>query len=190
MDVQDQANYNYGIKICTQNEQFFYNYMMTIWHGTQSLATAVVQVVASAGQHWVKKHCGVVCFVKDNVKRSYFFRLYCPERQTLLWEHELYNQFEYRRPRRYFHTFESDVGSRWLNRFYSSVIYLTHYYLVMPSFAPSFTYFSWSFGCAQFETNPVSYCNWYHQIIKLCRVVNLKEVVGLLRIICAFHQLI
>ena len=37
-------------------------------------------------------------------------RVFCIERLTLLWEQELYNQFEYKNPRPYFHTFEGDVS--------------------------------------------------------------------------------
>ena len=79
----------------------------------QSMASAVVQVCfadpPNRGQ-WNKRHCGVLCFIKDNNKRSYFFRVYCLDRQSILWEQELYSSFEYCAPRPYFHTFEGDVS--------------------------------------------------------------------------------
>ena len=81
------------------------------------MASAVVQVLLSEqGNYsrtalWNKHYCGVLCFVKDNVKKSYFFRVYCMDRLTLLWEQELYSTFQYRAPRPYFHTFEGDVSS-------------------------------------------------------------------------------
>ena len=79
----------------------------------QSIATAVVQVLYPSPpsySQWNKRHCGVLCFIKDNVKRSYFFRIFCLTKQELLWEQELYNSFEYHAPRPYFHTFEGDVS--------------------------------------------------------------------------------
>jgi len=80
----------------------------------QSIASAVVQVLYPSPpsySQWNKRHCGVLCFIKDNVKRSYFFRIYCLAKQELLWEQELYNSFEYLSPRPYFHTFEGDVSN-------------------------------------------------------------------------------
>ncbi|XP_067908466.1 actin nucleation-promoting factor WAS-like isoform X3 [Heterodontus francisci] len=76
-----------------------------------SLSSAVVQlyVAAPGAQHrWVKQYCGVVCFVKDNPKRSYFIRLYNLKECRIVWEQELYIQFQYSAPRPYFHTFTAD----------------------------------------------------------------------------------
>lgn len=46
--------------------------------------------------------------IRDNPKRSYFFRLYCLQRRAMLWEHEVYNSLEYHAPLPYFHTFEAE----------------------------------------------------------------------------------
>ncbi|KAJ7999181.1 hypothetical protein DPEC_G00212740 [Dallia pectoralis] len=59
---------------------------------------------------WRCVGCGVVCLVKDLSQYSYFLRLYSVKRAKLLWEQELYNQFEYSAPRPYFHTFPADSG--------------------------------------------------------------------------------
>lgn len=59
---------------------------------------------------WVKRHTGVLCFVKDGMKRSYFFRIYCPLKKTLIWEHEIYNEIKYLCVRSFFHTFEGEVS--------------------------------------------------------------------------------
>uniref|UniRef100_S4RFJ4 Uncharacterized protein n=1 Tax=Petromyzon marinus TaxID=7757 RepID=S4RFJ4_PETMA len=81
-----------------------------------SMATAVVQVFFSENGVWQKRHCGVVCFVKDNPRRSYFIRVY-EMRDTghLCYEQELYNKFEYKQPRPFFHTFLGDKCQVGLN---------------------------------------------------------------------------
>uniref|UniRef100_A0A1B6MIX4 WH1 domain-containing protein n=2 Tax=Graphocephala atropunctata TaxID=36148 RepID=A0A1B6MIX4_9HEMI len=76
----------------------------------ESLATTVVQVfVTNAPEHcdWSKLDAGVLCLVKDHLKRSYYFRLYCPERRCMVWEHEVYNSMQYNAPRPFLHTFEA-----------------------------------------------------------------------------------
>lgn len=100
----------------------------------KSLASAVVQVYFAdppGRNQWNKRYCGIICFIKDNIKRSYFLRgkhlyhsfwfkkipsikliffsVFCMDSQTILWEQELYSTFEYLAPRPYFHTFEGDV---------------------------------------------------------------------------------
>lgn len=77
------------------------------------MASAVVQVCFADPPNrstWNKRHCGVVCFIKDNIKRSYFLRVFCLDRQSAIWEQELYSSFDYCAPRPYFHTFEGDVS--------------------------------------------------------------------------------
>jgi len=79
-----------------------------------SLATAVVQIYmsdsASGHAKWNKRSCGVVCLVKDNPKRSYFIRVLDMDRKVVVFDQEIYNQFRYRSPRPYFHTFEAEDG--------------------------------------------------------------------------------
>jgi len=81
----------------------------------QALATAVVQVFYSEGTRWNKRHCGVACFVKDNVRRSYFIRVYDMDHKSLVFDQEIYNQFRYKAPRSNFHTFEGDEAQIGLN---------------------------------------------------------------------------
>ena len=64
---------------------------------------------------WNKRSCGVVCLVKDNPKRSYFIRVLDFDRKTVVFDQEIYNQFRYRSPRAYFHTFEAENGQVGLN---------------------------------------------------------------------------
>ncbi|KAJ8977843.1 hypothetical protein NQ317_007971 [Molorchus minor] len=64
----------------------------------QSLCTAVVQLYYTQPPYhsdWLKKGTGVLCFIKDNTKRNFFFRLYCLRQNTKLWEQEMYNNIEY-----------------------------------------------------------------------------------------------
>ena len=64
---------------------------------------------------WNKRSCGVVCLVKDNPKRSYFIRVTDMDRKLVVFDQEIYNQFRYRSPRPYFHTFEAEDGQVGLN---------------------------------------------------------------------------
>ncbi|XP_041093067.1 wiskott-Aldrich syndrome protein homolog [Polyodon spathula] len=76
-----------------------------------SLVSTVVQLcmaLPNSRDRWSRQHCGVVCFVKDNPKRSFFIRLYDLTEGTLIWEQELYNQFEYCARFPFFHTFSGD----------------------------------------------------------------------------------
>ncbi|XP_067685165.1 actin nucleation-promoting factor WASL-like isoform X1 [Haliotis asinina] len=86
--------------------------------GCTTLSSGVVQLYLSDSPdklRWNKRSAGVVTFVKDNTKRSYFIRVYDIRKQQLLWEQELYNQFRYKCPREYFHTFEADQSQAGLN---------------------------------------------------------------------------
>ena len=59
----------------------------------QTLATTVVQVYRSEvpghSYRWNKRTCGVVCFVKDNLKRSYYIRVFDMDRQALVFDQEI-----------------------------------------------------------------------------------------------------
>lgn len=77
----------------------------------QTMATTVVELYTTGGPsggEWHHKETGVLCFVKDSAKRSYFFRVYCPVKRKLLWEHEVYNNFEYLTPTPFLHSFEAE----------------------------------------------------------------------------------
>ncbi|XP_071155117.1 actin nucleation-promoting factor WASL-like isoform X3 [Mytilus edulis] len=93
--------------------------------GCVTLASGVCQLYTAdppSRQRWSKRFCGVVCFVKDNPKRSYYIRLYdiklggsYDRKDAVIWEQEIYNQFKYKAPREYFHTFEADEVQAGLN---------------------------------------------------------------------------
>lgn len=59
-----------------------------------SMATAVVQLVTTqppSHARWQLQHTGALCLTRDNQRRSYYLQLYGVD--TLLWEHELYQDF-------------------------------------------------------------------------------------------------
>ncbi|XP_046409601.1 neural Wiskott-Aldrich syndrome protein-like [Neodiprion fabricii] len=77
----------------------------------QCLAAGVIQLyVTESPSHrdWIKRDTGVITLIKDNPRRSYFFRLYCLRRNAMLWEHEVYNSMDYKAPMSHFHTFEGE----------------------------------------------------------------------------------
>lgn len=78
-----------------------------------NMVMSVVQVFQTTPPDhgsWKKQDAGVLVLVKDNGKRSYFFRLYCLTRRALVWEHELYSNMEqhYNTPKPFFHMFEAE----------------------------------------------------------------------------------
>lgn len=86
--------------------------------GCLTLATGVVQLYTAdppMRQRWSKRVTGIACFIKDNQKRSYFIRVYDIKQRQCVWEQEIYNQFRYKSPRDYFHTFEAEESQAGLN---------------------------------------------------------------------------
>ncbi|KPP66774.1 hypothetical protein Z043_114692, partial [Scleropages formosus] len=77
----------------------------------QTLATAVVQLFMALPHsplEWNLQHCGVLCFVKDNPRRSYFIRLFDIKEGKQIWEQEVYNQMTYSSSHTFFHMFPAD----------------------------------------------------------------------------------
>ncbi|KAI5734706.1 hypothetical protein M8J77_009712 [Diaphorina citri] len=77
----------------------------------QALSTTVIQLFTTDGPNdneWHKRCFGILCLVKDNPRKSYFFRLYCLTRKQLLWEHELYTGMDYMAPQNFLHIFEAE----------------------------------------------------------------------------------
>ncbi|XP_030049813.1 actin nucleation-promoting factor WAS [Microcaecilia unicolor] len=83
-----------------------------------SLCTSVAQLYLAlppGSSQWNKQCCGVLCFVKDNPRRSYFIRLYDLKEAKMVWEQELYSSFDYLASTRYFHVFCADDCQAGLN---------------------------------------------------------------------------
>ena len=77
----------------------------------QCLGAGIIQLYLTeppSHNEWLKRNTGVITLIRDNPKRSFFLRLYCPQRKAMLWEHEIYNAIEYKAPTSYFHTFEGE----------------------------------------------------------------------------------
>uniref|UniRef100_A0A8D8LHC9 Neural Wiskott-Aldrich syndrome protein n=3 Tax=Cacopsylla melanoneura TaxID=428564 RepID=A0A8D8LHC9_9HEMI len=90
-----------------ENEQVF----RLLGNRCQTLSTTVIQLFSTDGpdkNEWHKRCFGVLCLVKDNPRKSYFFRLFCLTRKQLLWEHELYKGMEYMAPQNFLHIFEAE----------------------------------------------------------------------------------
>ncbi|KAJ6655319.1 hypothetical protein lerEdw1_005511 [Lerista edwardsae] len=83
-----------------------------------AMVTAVAQLFLALPQgsrNWSKQGSGVLCFVKDNPRRSYFIRFYDLKDRTMTWEQELYNQLVYAATTSYFHSFPGDECQVGLN---------------------------------------------------------------------------
>lgn len=100
----------------------------------QSLSSAVIQLYFSEKpdhKKWVLQNSGVVCFIKDYNKRSYFFYFYNFENSSIsfLWEQEVTNYFNYTKLTDVFHYFHSDdqnvafnfLDSKEADKFYERV---------------------------------------------------------------------
>lgn len=82
-----------------------------------TLATAAIQLwLSRPPRHteWFKENTGIICFVKDYTRKSYFFRLYSLSPKQL-WEQELYTPFSYNKLTSNFHYFASDQSNAGFN---------------------------------------------------------------------------
>lgn len=76
------------------------------------MSTAVVQLVLSSPpdhKKWCLFATGVMCFVKNNWKRTYFFRLYDFDEKLNIWEQEIYLDIKYLTAEQMFHVFETET---------------------------------------------------------------------------------
>ncbi|XP_053682613.1 actin nucleation-promoting factor WASL isoform X2 [Sabethes cyaneus] len=92
-----------------ENEQLF----SLLGRRCQTQCTAVVQLYMTqspAHASWVKRWTGALCFIKDNIRKSYFFRLYCLKTNRLVWEQELYDKIDVTKPKPFLIVFEGQDG--------------------------------------------------------------------------------
>ncbi|GFR15108.1 wiskott-Aldrich syndrome protein homolog [Trichonephila clavata] len=97
-----------------ENQKVF----LALGKSCSTLGTTVVQLFLTEEPYhssWIKKYCGVVCFVKDCDRRSYFIKLFDMDKCSWVWEQELYNQFVYKPSCTFFHVFEADNCMAGLN---------------------------------------------------------------------------
>lgn len=97
-----------------ENQKIF----LALGKSCSTLGTTVVQLFLTEEPYhssWIKKNCGVVCFVKDCDRRSYFIKLFDMDKCVWVWEQELYNQFVYKPSCTFFHVFEADNCMAGLN---------------------------------------------------------------------------
>ncbi len=77
----------------------------------QSLSTTVARLhlaSPSQGQGWTVLVTGVVCFVKDFDRRSYYIVALDMDRGCQVWEQEIYSEMVYRHSQPCFHSFEAE----------------------------------------------------------------------------------
>lgn len=80
------------------------------------MCTAVVQLYTTepaAHSAWIRRLTGVLCFVRDSSKRSYFMRVYCLLKNELIWEEEMYERIIIHKSRDYLLNFEGRVSALW-----------------------------------------------------------------------------
>lgn len=78
-----------------------------------TIATTVIQLYVTYPPYhaeWHKKETGVLCFVKDHHRMNWFLRLFSLDRDTLVWEHGIYRNIEYRAVTPFLHVFEGELG--------------------------------------------------------------------------------
>lgn len=100
-----EHNHSSSLLSAEENEQLFQ--LLGTKKFTQS--TGVAQIFATeppAHSKWVKLYTGVLCFVKDHGRKSYFMQMYCLDRNELIWEHEVYEPFIINMSRTYLLSFE------------------------------------------------------------------------------------
>jgi Wiskott-Aldrich syndrome protein len=86
--------------------------------GQTALATSVIQLLITSPpthKEWQLFATGVMCFVKHNQKRSYFFRLYDFDEKKMIWEQEIYLDMNYQQLEPYFHMLEAEDCMAGLN---------------------------------------------------------------------------
>ncbi|XP_062537975.1 actin nucleation-promoting factor WASL isoform X3 [Armigeres subalbatus] len=109
VDKASKANRASQLLTNEENEQLF----DLLGKRCQTQCTAVVQLYMTqspAHASWVKKWTGALCFIKDNIRKSYFFRLYCLKTNQMVWEQEIYNGIEVTKPRPFLIVFEGQEG--------------------------------------------------------------------------------
>jgi Wiskott-Aldrich syndrome protein len=86
--------------------------------GQTALATSVIQLLITSPpthKEWQLFATGVMCFIKHNQTRSYFFRFYDFDQKKMLWEQEIYLDMNYQLLKPFFHMFEANDCMAGLN---------------------------------------------------------------------------
>lgn len=94
-----------------------------------SLCTTVAQVYETEPPSvgWNKKGTGVLCFIKDNGKRSYYCRLVCLINHRVIWEQEMYDTIEMGQSQSYLITFEGEVSNFF---FFTHLMQFAHFHVI------------------------------------------------------------
>lgn len=78
----------------------------------QSFCTTICQVftVYPLRNFWELVDTGVLCFVKDHRRRSYFLQLFDSKTGRMIWEQEFYTEIKIEIVKSFFLVFEGDVS--------------------------------------------------------------------------------
>lgn len=111
MNAQKVENDSCSHLTSTENEEIF----KLLGEKCRSISTSAIAEVfeTKPPNHMSWSHrisCGVLCFEKDNLKRSYFFRSYCLQNKKIIWEHEIYRQMDVIKEKPFLITFEGEVS--------------------------------------------------------------------------------
>lgn len=116
------------IKNCLQNLSYMESEAIfpMVGERCRSLFSVKAQIYACETQ-WRKKYCGILCIIKDHIRRSYFCRMYCLKVNKMIWEQEICNDLKIEAIRPFLLEFEGKV-SEILSKFdfwtFSPVCYL------------------------------------------------------------------
>ena len=80
-----------------------------------SLCTTICQILEGEGGKWRFREHGVLCFIKDHIKKSFFLRMFNLDDMRLTWEMELYLEISIERPTEKLLTFDGDCCRIGLN---------------------------------------------------------------------------
>ncbi|XP_065836937.1 actin nucleation-promoting factor WASL-like [Oscarella lobularis] len=81
------------------------------------LSSSVAQLLFASPdpRNWTKHRTGVICFVKDMAKKSYFIRMIDLHARVVAFDQELYEQIRYNPAKEHFHMFPGDKHTVGLN---------------------------------------------------------------------------
>lgn len=77
--------------------------------GCRSLCAVKASIYINENQ-WFKKYSGILCIIKDNIRRSYFCRMYRWTIKRMVWEQEIINDIKIEKVRPYMVEFQGSVS--------------------------------------------------------------------------------
>ncbi|XP_065210118.1 mucin-2-like [Planococcus citri] len=95
-----------GLLSAEDNELIF----KLVGQACQTLSTTVIELHRNLGPKgegdWSKEEVGVLCLVRDLIKKCHFFRIFCLIRKRKVWEYVIHNRMRYSTPDPFLHFFQ------------------------------------------------------------------------------------